>query len=331
MFKILIRGIQSILYVIIQIIFIPFLIIGLLIGLYKEMIRSKKYNVSFSAGQALQYRWMMHYLGTREDYLSVRFIKKFPCESNFALLTTMGPFILAKKLFAFTTKLNKLPEPGYEGIDSTSGARVIYFDQIMEKYIDQVDQVVLPGAGFDLITLKYTRNKPIKVFELDQSDTLNMKVQTLKKAHIDHEWVHYIPVDYSKESWKEKLIEAGFDQSKTSLFLWQSVSLYLEEEDVKKSLRDMSSLCNEESIVVQDLYSKRFASGAFSKIVQKNANLIGKMGEVWKYGLDLSDKPSSDINNFLKECHLETIHINQFGRHTNIEPYYFIVEAKKLK
>ena len=43
---------QIILYIPIQIIFIPFAIIGIIDGVYKEMRISKKLDVSYSAGQS---------------------------------------------------------------------------------------------------------------------------------------------------------------------------------------------------------------------------------------------------------------------------------------
>lgn len=323
--KLFIRAIQILLYIILQIVFIPFLIIGLLVGLYKEMVVSKKMNISFSAGQALQYRWMMHYFETREDKDTVEFVKHFPCESHFGLWTTMGPLILANRWFAFNTKLNKLPIRGYEAIDSTAGARVALFDEIMLKHLDKVDQIVLPGAGFDLITNRYGRDK--LVYEIDQVDTLNLKVKTLKKAKIDHEWITYIPVDYDRESWKEKLLESGFDASKKTLFIWQSVSLYLNESLIKESLKDMASLCSEGSVVVQDIYSKRFVSGEMSSIVKRNANLITKMGEPWVFGLDILNNPKEVVESFLESCDLQLTDYIQFGDQTGIEPYYCIVEA----
>jgi len=84
----------------------------------------------------------------------------------------------------------------------------------MEKYVDEMEQIVIPGAGFDLIALQLTKGKKVKVFELDQVKTLNVKVETLKKTGIKHDWVTYIPVDYSNESWVDKLLGAGFDKKK---------------------------------------------------------------------------------------------------------------------
>ena len=320
---------QIILYIPIQIIFIPFAIIGLIVGIYKEMGKSKKLGVSFSAIKALQYRWIMHYFNTRPDHLSVAFTKIFPCESHFGLWSTMGALIISQRLFGFTTRLGKLVEPGEETLDSTAGIRVLMFDKIMEKYVDEMDQIVLPGAGFDLITLRFTKGKKVKVFELDQINMINVKVETLKKAGIKHDWITYIPVDYANESWIDKLLEAGFDKTKKTLFLWQSVSLYLEADIVKETLRKMGDLCVDGSIIAQDFYSKAYSLGEYSRIARRNMSLIENMGEPSKFGIDMSNDPKVAAESFLKECGLKMTNYIQFGEKLDIEPFYCIVEAER--
>ena len=124
-FRFFIKLFQIILYVAIQIIFIPFAIIGIIIAVYKEMRTSRKLSVSFSAIKALQYRWLMHYFNTRQDSLSIAFIKKFPCESHFGIWSIMGALIISQRLFGFTTRLGKLVEPGRETAGSTAGIRVL--------------------------------------------------------------------------------------------------------------------------------------------------------------------------------------------------------------
>ncbi len=326
----LIKFFQISLYIPIQIIFIPFAIIGLIVAIYKEMGKSKKLGISFSAIKALQYRWFMHYFDTRPDPLSVAFTKKFSCESHFGMWLVMGALIISQRLFGFTTKLGKLVEPGEETVDSTAGIRVLTFDKIMVKYVDEIDQIVLPGAGFDLISLHFTKGKDVKVFELDQANTLNLKVETLKKAGIKHDWITYIPVDYASESWVDKLLEAGFDKTKKTLFLWQSVSLYLEDDIVKDTLREIADLCVDGSIIAQDFYSKVFASGEYSKAAKKFLSIIEKMGEPSKFGIDMSNDPKAAVESFLKDCGLKMTEYIQFGKKLDIEPFYCIVEAKKL-
>ncbi len=321
---------QIILYIPIQIIFIPFAIIGIIVAVYKEMRKSKKLGVSFSAIKALQYRWMMHYFNTRPDPLSVAFTKKFPCESHFGMWSIMGALIISVRLFGFPAKLGKLVERGKETGDTTAGIRVLMFDKIMEKYVDEMEQIVLPGAGFDLIALHFTKGKKVKVFELDQVNTLNIKVETLKKAGIKYDWITYIPVDYSNESWVDKLLEAGFDKTKKTLFLWQSVSLYLEADIVKETLRKMADLCVDGSIIAQDFYSQAFASGEYSKEAKRFMSIIEKMGEPPKFGIDMSDDPKAAVESFLKDCGLNMTEYIQFGEKLDIEPFYCIVEAEKL-
>ena len=320
---------QIILFILIQIIFIPFAIIGLVVGLYKEMVNSRKLGVSFSAGQALQYRWFMHYLETRSDPLSVEFTKKFPCESHFALWTIMGALIISQRLFGFRTKLSEVAEPEVADLVAIAGTRVVAFDRIMEKYVDDMEQIVILGSGFDLIALHFTKGKKAKIFELDQVNTLNLKFETLKKADIAHDWITYIPVDYENESWAERLVEAGFEKSKKTLFLWQSVSLYLEADLVKETLRDMADLCAEGSVVAQDFYSKAYSSGEYSFVAKRNMDLIASMGEPAKFGIDMADDLKAAVDVFLKECGLKMTEYIQFGEKLDIEPFYCIVEAEK--
>jgi methyltransferase (TIGR00027 family) len=299
-FRFLIKLFQIILYIPIQIIFIPFAIIGLV--------------------KALQYRWMMHYFNTRPDSLSVTFTKHFPCESHLGMWSVLGALIISQRLFGFPEKLGKLVEPGEETLDTTAGIRVLTFDRIMQKHVDEVDQVVLLGSGFDLIA----------VFEIDQVNTLNVKVETLQKADIECDWITYIPVDFSNESWDSKLLEAGFNKSKRTLFIWQSVSLYLEPDAVSATLRGMGNLCAEESIIAQDFYSQAMVDCEFSKAAKKFKGIIEKMGEPWKFGLDMSNDPKVVVESYLNEVGLRMTEYTQFGEKLNIEAFYCIVEAEKL-
>lgn len=325
----LIRILQVVLYIPIQIAFIPFAIVGIMIAVYKEHRVVRKLGVSYSAVQALQYRWIMHHFGTRPDPLSVAFIKHFPCESHFGMWTTLGALVLARRWLGLETMFSKIPEPGEETLVSCAGVRVLMFDRILADYVDMVDQVVLPGVGFDLMALHLTNGKPVAVFEVDQANTLNVKTNTLKKAGIPHDWITFVPVDYATESWVEKLKAAGFDPTKKTLFIWQSVSLYLEADTVKATLKEMAELCVAGSVVAQDLYSRAFVSGEISALARKNQRLIAKMGEPWLFGIDMAGDPKKAVASFLDDCGLDMTSCVQFGEKLGLEPYYCIVEARK--
>ena len=323
----LIKLFQLALYIPIQVAFIPIAIVGLIDAVFKEIRNSKKLGVSFTAIKALQYRWIMHYFDTRPDPVSVAFTKAFPCESHFGLWSFFGALIISQRLFGFTTKFGRMAEPGRETLFYTPGRRVLMFDAIVERYVDEMEQIVIPGAGFDLVALHFTEAEKTKVFELDQTETLNIKVETLKKAGIEHDWITYVPVDYSTESWTDKLVAAGFDKTNKTLFLWESVSLFLEAGTVKKTLREMAGLCARGSVIVQDFYSKALVSGETSRAVKRFSRISDRMGEPWRFGIDMSVDPETAIESFLEDCGLRMTEYSQFGEKLGIEPVYCVVEA----
>jgi methyltransferase (TIGR00027 family) len=152
----------------------------------------------------------------------------------------------------------------------------------------------------------------------------------LKIAGIAHDWITYVPVHYSRESWADKLLAAGLDKTKKTLFLWESVSLFLEPDAVKTTLRDMASLCAGGSVIAQDFYSSAFISGATSRAVKRTSKLMKSMGERWRFGIDMSDDPESAVETFLEDCGLRMTRYAQFGVKLESEPFYCIVEAARL-
>jgi methyltransferase (TIGR00027 family) len=271
----------------------------------------------------------MHHFGTRPDPLSVAFTKKLHCESHFGLWATLGALVVSHKLFGFSAGLGELDDPGEETLSSTAGRRLLLFDRILERYVDEMEQIVIPGSGFDLIAQHFTRGKEVKVFELDQKATLNVKVETLREADIEHDWITYVPVDYARESWVDKLLAAGFDRTRKTLFVWQSVSLFLEEDAVRTTLREMADLCETKCVVAQDFYSRAFVSGETSMVVRRTLRLMERMGEPWRFGINMSPDPRAAVDSFLNECGWTMAEFIQFGEKREIEPFYCIVEAEK--
>ncbi len=328
--RFIIKLFQFIVFLIIQIPLIPIVIIGSIPMLYKEMKVSKKLGVSFTAGQVMQPRWIMHYFRTRDDEASVKFVKELPIESHYGFLGFMGAAIIANRICGYKPSLASIPEPSTETLTTFINSRTMHFDRIMEKNVEQAEQVVIMGAGFDLRVLKYTKGKNVKVFELDQEKTQNMKIATMKKAGIEHDWVTYIPVDFNKESWVEKLIKNGFDRTKRTFFLWESVACYLEEDVAKDTLKKMADISGKGSIITQDFYSKVLLKGETSRAMKKSADLMKKMGEPWIFGIDMSEDARGNVESLLKESGLALKNLVLFGeKNKTKKPFYAIAEAER--
>ena len=70
--------------------------------------------------------------------------------------------------------------------------------------------------------------------------------------------------------------------------------------------------------------------GEYSKAANKLKGIIEKMGEPWKFGLDMSDEPKVSVESYLNEVGLRMTEYIQFGEKLGIEPCYCIVVAEKL-
>ncbi|MEE8577301.1 MAG: class I SAM-dependent methyltransferase [candidate division Zixibacteria bacterium] len=105
------------------------------------------------------------------------------------------------------------------------------------------EQVVLLGAGYDSRYLRIEDFHAARVFELDLEST-----QTIKKALTRRLLgrlpanVTYVPIDFSKDSVTEKLIKAGFQCHKKTLFIWEGVTLFLNQDIIAETLGKLKEL-----------------------------------------------------------------------------------------
>ncbi|MDJ0706107.1 MAG: SAM-dependent methyltransferase [Leptolyngbyaceae cyanobacterium MO_188.B28] len=321
---------QFIIFLILQILFLPFAICGGLLALYFEMVVSRKLGVSFTAEQAIQPRWTMHYFAVRSDPNTVAFMKHLPIESHLGFLGMFGAALLANRICGYIPSFTQIPEYGKETLSSFICSRTVLFDQIMERYASEVEQIVIMGGGFDLRVLQLTRDGSANVFEVDQEKTQSMKLETIQKAGLSNDWITYITVDFREESWVEKLLEHGFDQTKRTYFHWESVSLYLEEDVVRDTIAKMSSLSSKGSILAQDFYAKSFIKGE-TYLMRKAVQLVEKMGEPWLYGIDMSDDVKTSIEALVNEFNFQALEVSQFGHKGKTgKPFYAISVCEKV-
>lgn len=192
------------------------------------------------------------------------------------------------------------------------------------------------GAGFDTRAFKYCKGENIKVFELDKENIQNCKIEAIKKAGIDYEWITFIPIDFNQESWVDKLIDHGFDTSKKTFFLWEGVTLYLEEESVKQALKAVAKSSAKGSVITFDLYSKSFITGEGSFIMKYIMKYYAKpllkmTGENFKFGIDTTKNPKENVEILLKEAVLTLGEFRLMGKTTEkVKPFGGLVEAVKI-
>lgn len=277
-------------YIIIQILFIPITIFSFALLTYKQVFVSKNIGVSATATDPITTRWMMHIFGIREDESSARLFKVLPNTSPAGMWLFLLPAYLRYKISGKNKGYPSVPKEGKETMINGAIARTIYFDRIINKSKDTVEQIVVMGAGFD--TRCYSENiKPgIGLFELDQERTQELKKISLKKAGMDPSAVKFVSVDFSKNNWFEQLNNFRFNPHKKTLFIWEAVTLYLSESEVRDTLAVLKKNCIKGSILVADFYTKRVLPVKGVKSTK----------EIFNFGLDFSSDRENAIKTFLE-------------------------------
>jgi len=320
---------QSSTYILLQIILLPISLIGMIYANYKQQKNSKKAKISYTAGQVIQGQWLLHYFNIRKDYNIIKFIKKFPAESHIGFYMMFSAAILANKLVDFVPKaLIK------NNLDNISSYSFLFFrtkkiDQLVKDNIKKIEQFVILGAGFDLRSVKFNNDNLI-IFELDKKNTQKLKFDTLKKANISTKNISYIECDLNNNEWSNDLINNGFNKNKKTLFLFESVSCYLEEKIVNKVLSTINNISAKESIVIQDFYSTRFLHQDEFLRVKKGKKLIKKFGENWNFTINMDNNVELEISKLLEKHNLTPLENYICGKNStkSKNPFYAISLSK---
>jgi methyltransferase (TIGR00027 family) len=295
----------------------------------KQQKNSKKAKISYTAGQVIQGQWILHYFNIRKDYNIIKFIKNFPAESHIGFYMMFSAAILANKLVNFVPKaLIK------NNLDEISSYSFLFFrtkkiDQLVKDNIENVEQFVILGAGFDLRSIKFN-NVKLKIFELDKKNTQKLKLDTLKIANISTKNISYIECDLNNNEWSYDLINQGFKKNKKTLFLFESVGCYLEENIVNNILSTINNISSKGSIVIQDLYSTRFLHKDEFQRVKRGKKLIQNFGENWNFTINMDNNVDSEISKLLEKNNLTPLENYICGKNStkSKNPFYAISLSK---
>jgi methyltransferase (TIGR00027 family) len=252
------RIIALLLFIPLQIVFLPLAIVGLVLQTYRQIIVSKRLGVSQTAVEPFGGRWTMHLFGMRKDEATMKLARVLPTFSNCGMWLILFPSWVYARIGGKTMGYPRIVEPGAEDIRDLMTARTVYIDAIVQGAFADMEQVVLMGAGYDTRAYGKFRRPGLAFFELDQQTTQTLKRKALREAHIDTGETRFVTVDFARDDALDQLAASGYDPSRKTLFLWEGVTLYLSEADVRRALRDMKAHSTAGSVIVADIYSEKF-------------------------------------------------------------------------
>ena len=165
-------------------------------------------------------------------------------------------------------------------------------DLIARSAASEFEQYVILGAGYDCRAHRLELPSSLKIFEVDQSEVQARKRSKLPEKPPNSENITYVAVDFADQSLSEQLLEAGFDQSKSTVFTLEGVSQYITKEAFTSIVKELATLAQTaDSIVfvsyVSELLKKnpKACFGTGYPNAEKRARLImygsEKAGEPW--------------------------------------------------
>ena len=142
-------------------------------------------------------------------------------------------------------------------------SRTEYIDDIYKKQLsDNIPQIVLLGAGYDTRAFRYSELlKNTRVFELDISSTQNNKIDILKNSNIKiPEQLSFVNVNFKHDNLADELLKSGYNEKEKTLFIWEGVTYYLQEEAITNTLQFIHNHSDNESLVCFDYLTNNIDS-----------------------------------------------------------------------
>ncbi len=315
-------------FIILQILFIPLAIIGAILVAYRQLIVSKNLGVSQTAIEIINGRWTMHIFGLRDDYAAAKLNPVLPNNSTFGLWLALTPLYVYYRISGSTKWYPVIAKAGKEGLANLVINRTGYFDSIIDKAKTNAEQFILMGAGLDTRAYNDLTDSGLEIFELDQATTQQHKLEYLQKAGIDTAHVTFVETDFSQESWFSSLVEAGYDPSKPTIFLWEGVTLYLGEDSVRNTLRRVKANAAEGSIIVVDIYARRFVTGDYAPGLKASLPVLDTTDEQLAFGIEMANDYQQSLESFVTSEELTLGETYFMGYKTKKGTWMVVAELK---
>jgi methyltransferase (TIGR00027 family) len=128
--------------------------------------------------------------------------------------------------------------------------RARYMDDFARCCINEgYHQVVLIGAGYDSRYARLQEFQRAQIYEVDLDSTQVIKKSLTRRlmGYLPAN-VKYISADLSRDSITDRLLDSGFSPDRKTLFIWEGVTLFLNNDIVAEILGRLAALSRDSRI-----------------------------------------------------------------------------------
>lgn len=216
--------------------------------------------------------------------------KKSPLYDPYAQKLLPLPMRLMSEVFRVSLASALLHgfDRSFLGLLSHLAGRTCFFDEKLSLALEEgIQQVVILGAGYDTRALRL-KTPGVRFFEVDHPATqADKKARLLALGEISS--VTLVPVDFTRDNLRVCLKQAGFLSAKQTFFLWEGVTMYLSEEQVRATLRTLHELAAPGSFLALEVMAHRMRTTSAEILRTLGHQGLSLLGEPFRFGIDPED------------------------------------------
>src|SRR5574337_1644651 len=162
--------------------------------------------------------------------------------------------------------------------------------------LDDVDAVVILGAGLDTLAYRLTRRTRIPTFEVDQSVWIARKISTVRRVlGTPPLSVRLVALDFEHDDLLTALAEHGYQTDWRTFFICEGVTQYLTEGGVRRTLEGLRAAAPGSRLVFT--YVRRdFIDGTNLYGAPRLYRRVRQRRQLWRFGLQ-----TEQVADFLAE------------------------------
>jgi len=106
------KAVALLVFIALQLVFVPLAIVGLLLATYRQLLISKRLGVSQTGIEVMSGRWTMHEFGIREDEATARLAGVLPNFSPLGMWMVLFPLWVYSRIAGGNTVYPRQVAPG---------------------------------------------------------------------------------------------------------------------------------------------------------------------------------------------------------------------------
>jgi methyltransferase (TIGR00027 family) len=211
-------------------------------------------------------------------------VAEFRAEENHASTPLYRDSVVALLLTDESRHAAQRIAAAFPAVKDMVKVRTRYFDDVLEKHLRwQVGQVVILGAGLDTRSVR-KRSAAVTYFEIDDPATLKWKQTCYERAGVEVN-VRFIPGNYVTDDLIALLAEHGFDFDLPTYFIWEGNVMYLPDEGVAHTLRELTRRVARFSVSFDYLADSVISNTTGDAGIVTLVESFAAMGARWRSGI----------------------------------------------